>query len=168
MKNKRGKKAQVFGLSFGVIFSIIIIIFILVVAGIAINHFLNLKKCAQVGMFIDDFQADVDSAWNSQSSSFEFSGSLPGSLDYVCFANLSESTNAHPDIVNDIDIYRQADANLFFYPRQNACDMPYHGIKHLDLEKITETKNPYCIAVDDGKVVIKSDKGFNEALVGLS
>jgi len=67
---KRGKKAQeVFGMSFGVIFSIILIVFILVVAGIAINHFLGLKKCTQLGLFIEDFAnegGDIDKAWNSQ------------------------------------------------------------------------------------------------------
>ena len=45
--------------------------------------------------------------------------------------------------------------------------MPYHNIDHLDIGKITDLKNPYCIAIDNGKIVIQLEKGFNDALVGL-
>ena len=176
MANKRGwenKKAQgsVFGMSFGVIFSIIIIIFILVVAGIAINHFLDLKKCTQIGLFIDDLQKDVDKAWNSQKSNFEFSSSLPGNLDYVCFANLSKPITGNDierEIGNEIGVYQFSEGNMFFYPRENACNVPYINIKHIDIEKITELRNPYCVKVEKGKIIIKIEKGFNDALVSLS
>ncbi len=180
MVNKRGwgnKKAQgsVFGMSFGVIFSIIIIVFILVVAGIAINHFLKLRKCAQVGMFIDDLQKDIDKAWNSQKSNFPFPNNpnlvvLPSNLEYVCFANFSNSVKGgslEREIYDDISIYKYTNANLFFYPREKACNMPYIHIKHIDIEKITELRNPYCVKVKKGKIVIKIEKGFNEALVSL-
>ncbi len=156
-------------MSFGVIFSIIIIIFILVVAGIAVNHFLGLKKCTQIGLFLEDLEKNINKAWNSQSSSFEFSSTLPGNLDYICFANLSDVPKGvySKEIYSDISLYAGADANLFFYPRENACNMPYINIKHIDIKKITKESNPYCVAVEKGKVAIKIDKGFNDALVNL-
>jgi len=170
--NKRffeGKKAQVFGISFGVIFSIILIVFILVVAGIAINHFLVLKKCTQIGLFINELQNEIDKAWNSQKSSFEFKGQLPSSLEYVCFANLSSPIlggSLEKKVYEDISLYEGSEGNMFFYPKRKACDVPYVKIKHIDLNKITRVRNPYCIAVEE-KVVIKIEKGFNEGLVTL-
>ncbi len=172
MINKRGKRAQhLFGLPFSVIFSILLIIFFIVIAFIAIRHFLDLRNCTQIGLFIEDLQADVDKAWGSQSSSFEFSGRLPGSLDYVCFANLSNSVSdgsLEETVYNEISIYEYTNSNLFFYPREKACDIPYYNIKHIDIRGITDLKNPYCIKIDGGEIVIGIEKEFGKALVGLS
>ncbi len=167
MKNKRGQ--HIFGISFGTIFSVILIVFFIVIAFIVIRSFLNTQKCAKIGIFIDGFENDIKDAWNSQSSSFESSGNLPSNLDYVCFANLSADFNGNNfDIENEIGIYQGQNANLFFYPNKNTCNMPYHNIGHLDIGKITALKNPYCIAIDDGKLIINIEKGFNDALVSLS
>lgn len=167
MKNK---KAQgIFGISFGTIFSVILIVFFIVIAFIVIKSFLNTQKCARIGIFIDNFENEVKDAWNSQSSSFESSGNLPSNLDYVCFANLSENFNGDNfDIENEIGLYQGQNANLFLYPNKNTCNMPYHNIEHLDIEKITALKNPYCIVVNKGKIKIQIEKGFNDALVSLN
>ncbi|MDD5191574.1 MAG: hypothetical protein PHH54_02905 [Candidatus Nanoarchaeia archaeon] len=174
--NKRGnnKKAQqVFGMSFGVIFSIILIVFILAVAIIAITHFLDLKKCAQISMFKEDIQTNVDKAWNSDK--FTDPGnvpySLPSNLDYVCFANLSNpfrGEDAERDIYSDIMLYEFSKGNMFLYPIEKSCDTPFANIKHLDINQMTESKNPYCIPVKKGKITIKINKEFNEGLVKLS
>ena len=170
MKKKSCKAQGVFGMSFAVIFSIILIIFILVVAGIAINHFLGLRDCAQIGMFIEDLQKDIDDAWSSQQfSDDDAEYILPGNIEYVCFANLSNSRSSgdlENMIYSDISLYENSNGNMFFYPRENACDMPYINMKHIDLNKITELKNPKCFENDE-KIVIEIEKGFTDALVNL-
>jgi len=167
MKNKRGQ--GIFGISFGMIFSVILIVFFIVIAFIVINSFLKTQKCARIGIFVDDFKNDVKDAWNSQSSSFESSGVVPTSLDYVCFANLSANFKGeYMEIGDEIGIYQGQNANLFLSPGKNTCNMPYHNIEHLDIGKITALNNPYCIEVDDGKIVIQLEKGFNDNLVGLN
>ena len=156
-------------MSFSVIFSVFLIIFFIVIAFIAIRHFLGLRDCAKVGLFIEDFQKDIDTAWNSQKFSDEFGYTIPRNLDYVCFANLSENVRGgelERDIDRDIGVYQHSGANLFFYPRENSCDMPYYKLKHINITKITESRNPYCIE-NDGRVVIEIEKGFNEGLVRL-
>ncbi len=166
---KRGKKAQIFGISFGIIFSVLLIIFFVVIAFIVINSFLKTQKCAQVGFFIEDFKNEIKDAWNSQSSSFEFKTNLPSNLDYVCFANLSANFKGeYLDIGEDIGVFQGQNANLFFSPRKNACDMAHQNIEHLDIGKITSLKNPYCIAVNKGKIKINIEKGFNDNLIGVS
>lgn len=170
MKRGNKKAQQVFGMSFGVIFSIILIIFILVVAGIAINHFLNLKKCTQLGLFIEDIQKDVDEAWNSQKFTDEASYILPSSLDYVCFANLSDTViggSIESKVYSDISIYKLSNGNLFFYPKEKACNMPYVNVKHININEITSSKNPYCIPIKNSKITIQIEKGFNDPLVTL-
>lgn len=165
------KRSQgVLGLSFGVIFSIILIIFFILVAFIAIRAFLGTQKCAQIGIFIDDFQEEINKAWNSQKSSFEFKGRLPSNLEYICFLDLEKSitaTGVLGDIGRELGVYGGINANLFLYPTKNSCDMPHHNIKHLDLEKTT-SKNPHCIVVDSGRIDIQIEKGFQDALVAVS
>ena len=165
------RSQEVFGMSFGVIFSIILIVFILVVAGIAVNHFLGLKKCTQIGLFIEDIQKDIDTAWNSQKFTDESSYSLPSNLDYVCFANLSNSLkggNLESKVYSDISIYKLSNGNMFFYPREKACNMPYIDVKHIDINEITSSRNPYCIPVKSGKITIKTEMEYNGGLVTLS
>ena len=168
------RSQEVFGMSFGVIFSIILIVFILVVAGIAVNHFLGLKKCTQLGLFIEDFAekgGDIDTAWNSQKFTDEKTYSLPSNLDYVCFANLSNSLkggNLESKVYSDISIYELSNGNMFFYPREKACNMPYINVKHIDINKITSSRNPYCIPVESGKITIKIEMEYNGGLVKLS
>jgi len=165
---KRGKRAQqIFGMSFGMIFSIMLIVFFIVIAIVVVNYFLDMKKCTQIGLFIDDFENDVERAKNSEKASFEFSGNLPSGLEYVCFVNLSESLDSRA-VAEEISFYEYENANMFFYPQKNSCDMPHHNLKYLDIEKITNSDNPFCFPVEGGKVVININKEFGEALVDLN
>ena len=164
------KKAQhIMGMSFGTIFSILLIIVFVVFAFIVIRSFLNTSDCAKIGIFVDDFQSEVDKTWNSQKSNFEFKGRLPSGLDYVCFANFSNSLNGqYDDIGQELGDYYQEGTNLFLYPREESCEMAYHTINHLNMEKISESQNPYCIEIKNGNIDIMIEKDFNEALVSLS
>ena len=175
MLKKRGKKGQqILGMSFSVIFSILLIVFFILIAFIVINSFLKTKKCAQIGMFADDFQTKVTQTWNSQKDDLTETFRLPSSLDYVCFMNLTSPINAKNQEMDqigfDLDIYegRRPAPNMFLYSDKKACEMPYHTIKHLDLEKITALENPYCIRIDDGVISIDLKKGFNDRLVSVS
>ncbi len=164
-KKSNDRKAQLFGMPFSVIFSIFLIAVFLVVAFYAIKYFLGLKECSEIGLFKDDFQEAIDDAWQSQSSSKTFSNSLPFAIEYVCFADLNEAARG---TAKEKEIYaelrRNADytANLFFYPQKEAC-VPSANIQHVNI-----TNNPYCIPVENGKIEIRIEKGFYDALVKVS
>ena len=167
--NKKG--SGIFGMGFGMIFSIILIVFFVIVAFIAIKAFMDTQKCAQIGLFVTDLQGEVDKTWNSQKSDFEFKSRLPTKIKYVCFADLSKditATGRVGDIGRELGVYKGHIANFFLYPTEPACNMVFHEIDHIDIDKIiSENKNPYCIPVDSGVIKMPINKDFNEKLVSL-
>ena len=169
MKKRMDVKGQeTLGISFGVIFSIILIVFFIVVAGIVIKSFLGTKNCAEIGIFVDRFESEVKKTWNSQSFKGQFKGNLPSSIDYVCFGNLSNSiSGAFQEEGYDIGLYEGKNANTFFYPTNKACEMPYIQINHLDIERITKTNNPNCVQVNKGKIVFEIEKGISDRFVNV-
>jgi hypothetical protein len=159
------KKAQgVFGMSFSVIFSIIIIVFIVVVGIMVVKYALDIKSCGQVKLFVDDFQEEIDGAWRSEEISFNFEGSLSSGIEYVCFANLSDSLRGgYKSIGEEISVYDLED-NMFFYPVENSCK-PNVRVKHLDISEIVIVDNPYCVEIDNGLARLEIVKDLNKGLV---
>ena len=154
---KMEKKADI-SLSFGVIFSIIIIAAVIAVGFYAINHFLNLKDCTDIGLFQRDLQAVVDDVWNSDSARRTFSASLPGSIDKICVGDLA--LGASSDEYKDLRNYRDEGANLFFYPVP-SCDIKNSYIEHVKIEGFN------CIEVKNGKATLVVTKGGSDALATL-
>ena len=163
-EKRKNKKAQLFGMSFSVIFSIILIAMFIAVAFYAIGKFLEIKKCSDIGMFYNELQNAVDNSWNSQKSSFVFESSLPLSIKYVCFANkslaISSTSNKEREIYKEINGF----GNIFLYPAKKACGLGDNKIKHIEEAK----RNPYCIEVKSGKIKMKIEKGFKDILVKIS
>lgn len=174
IKIKRGynksKKAQIFGMPFSVIFSIFLIVVFLVVAFFAIKYFLNIRRCSEIGLFIDDFQNKVKEIWDTPSYTpvdTAFTRSLPSAIEYVCFANLQEQadgTSKEREIYAELRKNADYTANLYFYPQKKAC-VRATNIEYVDMESLS---NPYCIEVVDGKMKIKLEKGRFDALVKVS
>ena len=171
MKKGMNKRAQeVMGMSFGVIFSIILIVFFIVITLIVIKAFLGQKDCAEMGIFLDRLNAQVKKAWNSDSGTFEFKGNLPSKLDYVCFANVSGNPTIESDskMWRRLTLFKGKNANIFFYPTEKACEMPYHYIPHLDLKNTLSSDNPLCFEIDKGKVVFEVQKKRGSGLVQIN
>ncbi len=165
---KQKKAQQVFGMSFSVIFSIILIIFFLVIAFIAIKAFLDVKKCSQVKMFINDLNSEVEDIWNVESNFGEFSRNLPSGITHVCFANLTQSKSGkYGYIYDEIVMYEGEDVNMFFYPLEKACEMSKNKIKYLDMMEITRLENPCCIKVNNGKITLHLEKDHDKRFVNI-
>lgn len=165
-KNKRGE--EIFGLSFGMLVAVALIIFFIIMGGIAIKAFLDFQRCAKIGIFVRELNSRVNEVWNSEDASFEFKGDLPFEIQYVCFANLSERFNGkNQDIWGEINRYNEED-NLFFYPPRISCDTPSNKVLHINLGKITEKENPFCIKISNGRVSMILEKNNNEKTVRIS
>ena len=165
IKNKSGQHTV--GLPFSVIFSIFLIVVFIVVAFIAVKHFLDIGECAGVGQFYDNFQGKVDEAWVSQQfSESEYKIDTASGIKKVCFANLSAqiSDEESPEYleIKDFEFY---EVNTFVIPSQKSEGLPYKNIKNIDINRITETRNPYCVDVSRG---LRIQKGIYDKFVLIS
>lgn len=88
---KRVDKQGQMKLSFGMIFSIILIIAFIAFAVYGISYFLDLKDSAQVGTFTDDFQSDLEEKWRASEVGTSHSYNLPSEYTEICIHDLDES-----------------------------------------------------------------------------
>jgi hypothetical protein len=150
IKRKRNKKGEgVMSMPFAIIFSIILIVVFIVIAFVAIKNFLDIGKCGGVGTFYEDLQDKVNEAFASTGYKDWTDISLPSGITEVCFADLSKPQRGRFKLeYEDFDRFESYEANTFLYPANQACNMEYRQINHLDLNKIIETQNPYCISAE--------------------
>lgn len=158
----RGKKGSI-QISFGVIFSIIIIIAVIGVAFYVINYFLNLSKCTNVSLFYQEFQDEVDEAWNSEITRATFVGKLPGEIESVCFRD-GESAGSGEEYEALSDYFRSR-GNMFLYPPEYACKQTSRKVEHVDLSGLPN--GWYCFSANNGEVRIPLEKGSFDALVKI-
>jgi hypothetical protein len=163
IKSKRGEGAV--GMSFGWIFSLILVVFFIFTAIYGIKFFLKTANCTRVGSFYETLQDRVDEAYSSSSSDFEMEVSIPG-VDMLCFANLSEEITGSLYAYEEISLYEVYKANTFLVPTDKACDMPYKTIKNLNISKIIAAKNPLCFDISDGGK-IRIVKGYYDKGVSI-
>lgn len=173
------KKGQsIFGISFGALISIILIMMILVISVYAINHFLKLSRCSQVGMFYSDLEDEVIKAWPSSGSyRGEYVGELPSAgllatgAEVVCFGNLTIGSTNYGNMQDKIknEFYAPEENNVFIYPPGSACSgkLSYY---HLTCEgseclKVTDF---FCSQIDEkGKVKIQIEKRPTDSQVTI-
>ncbi len=158
--NNRGQ--QIFGLSFGVIFAIFLIIVFIAVAFFVIWPIIGIGKCADIGFFYKDFQKAVDGAWASQSYDADYSLKIE-SVERICFANMSAPITNEEDFSKIGGFDQQS--NIFLIPPENACGMSSNFIKHLDIASITENRNPYCVDVSR---TLRIRKDFYDKMVSVN
>lgn len=160
---KRDKKAQL-ELSFGMIFSIIIIISTIAIAFYVITYFINLGRCTDLSLFYKSFDDRVETAWNSPITKDTFTGKVPSDIEEICFGSLTEIPSAYRTEYDILVKYRSAKANLFTYPLTKSCSnsVPFYNIKH-------GTSNEFfCVPAKDGNVRFTISKETSDALVQIS
>lgn len=174
---KRGlnKKGDI-GISFGMIFSVILIIFFVVTAFYVITKFIHMGNCTELGLFKGDIEKAVDRAVSGDGSIEYYPKqnskiNLP-LIDYVCFFDSTRTADislidSDADWQRDVERYIPSDANMFFYPPADACDnMRGYKIEKIDIEQITETGNPYCIKNKEQGIKIEKKFGGNVIILG--
>ena len=164
--NKRGQ--EVFGLSFGMIFAIILIIAFIGVAVYVIYYFISLSNCTKVGLFYDDLETEIEKSWKSDGPRTEdFESSVPSGVTKVCFGNLTQSAIPTADQAAqkslDDEYYQDVDNNIFFYPSDKACDGDGASTKlqHVTIQKF------FCVPVKNDVAKVRLQIGSRETLVTL-
>jgi hypothetical protein len=141
LKNRRAQME----FSFGMIFSVVLVIFFLAFGFYAITRFIELQQSVQIETFLDDFQEDVNAIWKSAQGSQSRTYVLPKKIISVCIKD-------------------DPDMNLEFSSEEI---IPGDYIKHLDIEKIIEEENPFCVDNLNGKVNFILSKEYGETLVSV-
>lgn len=159
------KRGQI-RLSFGVIFSIIIIIAIVGVSFYAISFFLSLSKCNDIGFFYRNLETEIDKAWKSNSYRDTYMGKVPSEVESVCFGDLrSTAARDYPEEYELLRRYRVSDFNVFMYPYQEACsggNLGVYELEHIDIEEF------FCVETQEGSISVRLEKESSDALVNVN
>jgi hypothetical protein len=140
--NKRGQLQ----LSFGVIFSMVLIIIFLAFGFYAITKFIALQRTIEVQKFLQDFQEDVNKMWKGTQGSQKLTYSLPKKISSVCFKD---------DEFQNLEFISE---DIFTGDK----------IENIDIEKITKNEDPFCIENIDGKISFTIVKDYGEVLVRIT
>jgi len=160
---EKSKRAQITGLPFQFIFSLIIIAITLFVAVWAIRIFLARSEQAKIGNFITEVKNEINELWFSsyeaeKNVSFDFSNKFT----YVCFANTSENFLCRDSNLNlnkdDVEQYISREGiNLFLVPPEKALDYDMSAAYYISCEGkecVMLERACVCFPVIDGKVKI--------------
>jgi len=156
-------------LSFGMIFSIIIMIAIIGVAVYAISAFLNVGKTSQLGLFHQKFEETIDEIWASSITNRVVSFTVPTNIEFVCFGDLS-GASYNPQFENQFEElkryasgFEQRNTNRFIYPPGKAKDLAYKQIEKIDISGLTNGFD--CFRAREGIVKIRLVKEEFDPLV---
>jgi len=142
----KGCRRGQMNISFGMIFSIILIIIFLAFGFYAITKFLDLQKSIQVEKFLSDLQEDIDKMWKSPQGSQTITYTLPTNIISVCFKT---------------DEFQ----NLEFNSKKLVGG---ENIENIDIASMTNQESPYCIPNIKGRVSIVLKKDYGETLVRIT
>ena len=161
---KRGQMKM----SFGMIFSIILIIIFLSFSFSAIKKFIGISNAAKLAQFKDDLQEDMDRLWRGSRGNQTLTYNLPSKITYVCFANYSEGERGDGSIYYD-EMERSffEIENMFLYPPESSEGLEATKINHLNLDETTKFSNPLCIENKKGILTMTIVKGYGESLVTI-
>lgn len=167
-KSKNKKAQEIFGLSFGMIFAVILIIFFVIIAFIVIKGWIETRDCAKTGIFFSELNNKVKDAWDSGDITSRYPIDIPTQVEAVCFANLTETFTGTNKAVGDEIVTYDTNDNLFLYaPKKTKCDFSSYYIENLDLEKITASENPYCIKLSKGRGALVVEMQGGERYVSI-
>jgi len=139
------KKGQM-KLSFGMIFSIILIIAFLAFAFYGIQKLMAFQEQAKIVQFTEDFQRDLDRIHIATFASEEIKYSFPSAISSIC-------------IIDE-------DYSNFIFKSKKLFDEK--TFQHIDLEKTLDGRTSLCFEVVEGKVTLLLEKNYGEPQIKVS
>jgi hypothetical protein len=132
-------------ISFGMIFSIILIVVFLAFAFFGIRKIIDMQGVALSSQFKSDLQDDINKMWNGPQGQQQMKYNLPIKIDGVCIVD---------------DNYE----NLYFLPRGKFSGTT---LENIDIEQTLGSNNQLCFENNDGSVTMTLKKDFGENLVTI-
>ncbi|MBL7058864.1 hypothetical protein ISS08_00210 [Candidatus Pacearchaeota archaeon] len=163
------KKRGQMKISFGMIFSIILIIIFLSFSFAAIKKFVSISNSAKLAQFKDDFQEDMDRLWRGSRGNQSLEYNIPSKITHVCFADYTKGPGGDGELYYDeMERYFFEYENMFIFPPESAEGLEATTINHLNLDETTRITNPLCIENKKGTITLKITKDYGESLVTIS
>lgn len=150
--DRRKNKAQM-KISFGIIFSIILIIVFLAFAFFGIRKFLEVHDSIKAGNLLNDLETDINEVWKSPRASEKFSYTVPKGAEAFCFEP--------PDPSSEYE-----ENNAYFIPSDYGGKI----LKHINWENTMRgvQGNMLCIDVKNQKITLILKKDYGEEEVTIS
>jgi Golgi nucleoside diphosphatase len=137
-------------ISFGMIFSIILIIVFISFGIYGVIKLINLQNEAMMNKALNELQEDINSIWRSQIYSSEnYSYSFPSNVDKVCFKD-------------------EREGNLFLYSKNSNIELKSKKIENINLARILNNQREKCFFRNKGKFVFNLEKNEGDNLVTIS
>ena len=175
------KKAQIMGMPFEMLFSLILIAIFIVVVFFVIRTVLIRAEQARIVMFEQELSGRIENVWMKTDAKISSSFDLPVSIKYVCFSPAISDPQADfeglpDDMERQLTLYSEQakDSNaLFFFPTnipQSHGISPFMkitcGEKKAECLDLSSLKNPYCIQ-NTGKISLTFEKKIGDELVKI-
>ena len=145
-KQKANNKSGQTQISFGTIFSVILIIIFIVFAVYGIGKFLSTVNYGKIEKFKNDFQKDIDDMWKSTGGGQPVEYLLPGKVQEVCF--------------------RESEDEFEMYFEPFKLHYEEENLKHIDIEEtLGNSRDFLCISTAEGKISFVIEKGDTNLVV---
>lgn len=149
-------------LSFGVIFSIIIIIATIGTATYFIMHFVDTGKCTTLELSYADLQKGIDDVWGSAVADKEVTIQIPGGITSLCFGDAVSARNESFRTL--VDAYLVEGNAVYALPPRQACDgeLAARTLQHV------QNNTFFCVPARNGKLTLRMTKAsIGERMVTL-
>ncbi len=142
---KRVDKKGQLNISFGMIFSIILVVVFLAFAFFGIKKVLSIQETALISQFKQDVQNDINKMWNGPQGQQQVKYKLPNKIEGICIED-------------------EASQNFYFVPRGK-----FGGgiLNNVDLANTLGNSASLCIESKEGYVGFTIKKDFGENLVTI-
>ncbi len=155
-------------LSFGMIFSIILIIVFISFSVYVTIKFLGFQDKVKIENFKESVQNSVNDIWKGTQGKNTVSYALPNSIEKICFFDKTANAKGKDKDFYNLFLGLSLQENLMFYPE--ASGEGDNGIKidNINLKNITALENPLCVDNIGGKVTMNLKMNYGESLVTIS
>jgi hypothetical protein len=146
------KRGQL-NISFGMMFSIFLIVIFIFFAFKIIFAFVGTTKCLDITSTYTDLQKEIDRAKSSQTYTREYEIDFGSSVSKICLFDFNSSQKGD---LNLPDVMVIGENSFLIFKKSNSCEsLSRYQFKGINISKITQFQNPICFDNGDSTLIKK-------------
>jgi hypothetical protein len=146
---------SILGIALSILFGLIVLL--------VLKQFSNITKEATSVRFFQELQAEVNKAKSMEVYDGQLEIFLSKEIRAVCIINFSKDITPATKPYYDQIVQYENEGNLFIIPPEDFSK-PYYALEGIDLEKITQDRNPYCVP-SSRDLIIKKEMADREVVI---